>query len=61
MNAYQAAIFANILACQARIEGMKAENQQRIQCGESVAYDANAFYYEAQTLDTLANEMRAAA
>lgn len=34
---------ANMIRLQARVAGMQAENQQRANLGQSVAYDAAAF------------------
>lgn len=39
--------FSLIVAAQARIEGMRAENTARQQRGESMAYDDKAFFVEA--------------
>jgi hypothetical protein len=36
-------VFAQAVAAQAEIEGMKAENTQREAQGYSIAYDAHAF------------------
>lgn len=35
---------AQCVCAQARIEGMKAENQHRLSLGHSIAYDAEAFF-----------------
>ena len=37
-------VHAQSVAALARIEGMKAENQQRLSLGFSIAYDADAFF-----------------
>jgi len=46
--------FALIVATQARIEGMKAENAHRLECGNSIAYGEEAFNIEAFQLEQLA-------
>ena len=43
MNAALVAILAEVLACQARMLGMQAENEYRRTCGESPAYCEEAF------------------
>lgn len=43
------------LECLARIEGMKAENTHREQCGNPIAYGDEAFGREADELMRLAN------
>jgi hypothetical protein len=53
MNPTLVAIMANIVAAQARIEGMKAENVKREADGYAPAYDVNAFFVEANLLDQL--------
>mgnify|MGYP001018513371 CR=1 FL=1 len=45
---------ALIAASQARIEAMKAENEQRQMCGLSLAYGEDAFFMEAERLESLA-------
>lgn len=58
MNSTQLAIFAAILAEQARMLGMVAENEQRKVLGHSMAYDEQAFAYVAAELDRLSLEAR---
>lgn len=45
---------ALIAAAQARIEGMKVANAQRLANAESAAYSEQDFMYEAQELEALA-------
>lgn len=45
--------FALIVAAQARIAGMQAENQHRLACGDSIAYGEDAFNIEADFLEQL--------
>lgn len=45
--------FALIAASQARIAGMQAENAQRLDCGNSIAYGEDAFNIEAAFLEQL--------
>jgi hypothetical protein len=49
---------AQIVAAQARIEGMKAANQQRLTEGASIAYDEQAFLSEAAGLEFLAQHLQ---
>lgn len=58
MNAQLVSILAEITAAQARIAGMVAENQQRMVCGQSLAYDGDSFFCEASILDQLSIEAR---
>lgn len=58
MNPILVAIMANIVAAQARIEGMKAKNIERQADGYALAYDDNAFFVEANLLDQLSIEAR---
>jgi hypothetical protein len=51
-----ARILALIAASQARIEGMKAENEQRLLLGESIAYGSDEFNAEASELKGLVEE-----
>ena len=46
-QAWLLAQYAEIEAVKADIEGMKALNQTRIQRGESIAYDEDAFHEKA--------------
>jgi hypothetical protein len=52
-----ARILALIAASQARIEGMKAENEQRLLLGESIAYGFDEFNGEASELKGLIEDM----
>ena len=45
---------ALIAAAQARIEGMKVANAQRLANAESAAYSEQDFFYEANELEALA-------
>jgi hypothetical protein len=54
MNNQQLANLAYIQAAVARVKGMEAANQQRIVCGESVAYTEGHFQREAAHLEYLA-------
>jgi len=56
MNHHAIANLARILACNARVEGMKAENAHRDACGQSVAYGEEAFLAEANELERLAQD-----
>jgi hypothetical protein len=58
MNNQLVAIVANIVAAQARIEGMKAKNTERESQGYALAYDEDAFFAEANQLDQLSIEAR---
>lgn len=49
---------AEIMAAQARIEGMKALNVVRTSNGHALAYDDDAFFNEAQGLAVLADHVR---
>jgi len=53
-NFYNVKRLALILAIQAEIEGMKAENMQREQCGNSMAYGDSNFSEKAEELRNLA-------
>ena len=46
------------VACVAEIEGMKAENQQRLQNGQSVAYGDDAFQVVSDTLTKIAIQLQ---
>lgn len=45
-----------VLATNARIEAMKAENQHRLACGNGISYGEDAFNAQAGELDRLARE-----
>lgn len=55
MDTYDVKRLALILAVQAEIEGMKAENQERKGNGFSIAYDEVNFSDKAMELRNLAN------
>lgn len=54
MNEYDVKRLAIILAMQAEIEGMKAENAYREACGQSQAYGEDSFYEMAEKLRNVA-------
>lgn len=49
-----AALLARVAICNARVAGMQAENQERLNNGQAQAYPDSAFFAEA---DDLANFM----
>lgn len=49
--------FGFLLACQARVFGMVAENEARKARGEGPAYDESSFFAEANTIDTIARQI----
>lgn len=57
MNAFGHGQFAFVLAAQARVAGMTAENQQREALGQSMAYTSHDFYLEARTMEDLGREI----
>lgn len=57
MEDWQYRILIQSFAVNAEIEGMKAENQQRMACGNSVAYDEQNFIDKASELERLAREL----
>jgi hypothetical protein len=58
MNSYIYDIkrYALVLAVQAEIEGMKALNQYRSNCGDQIAYTADNFFEKAEELRILASK-----
>lgn len=56
MDDYNVRKLARILACQARVLGMQAENAWRESCGNSIAYTEEQFFAEAEMLENLARE-----
>lgn len=54
MDFYDVRRLALVLAVQAEVEGMKAENMQREAVGSSMAYDDGAFSDKANELRNLA-------
>jgi hypothetical protein len=57
MESWQVRLQIEAMACVVRVEGMKAENQARIQNGEAIAYVAGHFNEEAGELSRLAREI----
>ncbi len=57
MNATCVQQLGNILAAQARVLGMQAENQQRAVQGESMAYTYHDFSAEADQMEAAAREV----
>ncbi|UYA99067.1 hypothetical protein P9A54_gp82 [Xanthomonas phage vB_Xar_IVIA-DoCa10] len=57
MNATCVQQLGNILAANARVLGMQAENQQRAVQGESMAYTAQDFNVEADQMEAAAREV----
>lgn len=49
--------FAQVLAAQARVLGMEAENKHREACGNSIAYDLSAFFGEAELIEQYAQRL----
>ena len=58
MNAYQASIFAFVLAENALVLGMEAENKQREAVGASMAFVENDFALAAGRIQELALQLR---
>lgn len=59
MNIYTINCLRAIVRCQAMIAGMQAENQQRTNLGQSIAYDYAAFANEADFMDQVFEANRA--
>ncbi|ATS92266.1 hypothetical protein [Stenotrophomonas phage DLP4] len=57
MNATCVQQLGNILAANARVLGMQAENQHRLSLGQSIAYDDAAFNVEADQMEAAAREV----
>lgn len=57
MNAHGHMKFGMILAAHARVQGMAAENQHRLSCGNSIAYGEEAFSAEASQMEELARDI----
>ena len=59
MNQEQRITFINsqIACANAEVEGMKAENQYRVDCGHSIAYGEEAFYKVAETYGLTHNQV----
>lgn len=57
MSPQLVAALAHIAAAQARIEGMKALNDERRSNGHALAYDEDSFFAEASQLDSLATHI----
>ena len=58
MQASMYALVAEMNAIQARIEGMKAENQQRESLCQSVAWNDEAFFAQQDKLEKIADRLR---
>jgi hypothetical protein len=58
MNEQTVRALGFILACNARVEGMRAANQQRAAVGESMAYDSHDFDAEAAQMERIAHELQ---
>lgn len=50
-------VLLQMAAAQARIEGMKAANQHRVDSGYAQAYSDDAFFSEADLLEQLARDV----
>lgn len=50
--------FTKGVACLAQIEGMHAENQQRILMGQSIAYPEDAFQVVSDTLSKIGFQLQ---
>lgn len=61
MDVHAMALMVQAFAVNARVAGMVAENQHRLDCGNSIAYGVEAFEAEASTLDYLAEALRSRA
>lgn len=57
MNALGHGKYALVLAAQARVAGMTAENPQREALGQSMAYTSHDFELEARTMEELGREI----
>lgn len=57
MNAHQLYIYGELLAANARVEGMVADNQCRVACGDSPAYIGQHFQAESQHMQDLARQV----
>lgn len=58
MNNRLLALYGQMLAANARVEGMVADNQAWVAQGQSPAYGEDHFYAEANHLEELANQAR---
>lgn len=58
LDAFEASLVVQAMACSARVEGMRAENAHRESCGNGPAYGEEAFNAEAVTLEHLAACLR---
>lgn len=56
MDAQLISLMARIAACQANIEAMKADNQQREARGEAMAWGGDDFFNYARELEELSSE-----
>lgn len=58
MNEQTVRALGFILACNARVEGMRAANQQRAATGDSMAYSSGDFDAEAAQMERIAHELQ---
>jgi len=58
MNAQQLYVYGELLAANARVEGMVADNQHRIACGDSPCYVGEHFHAEAEHMSDLAKQAK---
>ena len=61
IDAYEAALLTQAFACNARIEGMKADNAYWLHQGSGPAYNAEAFNTEARELEWISQALRSRA
>ena len=57
MEDWQVKLHIQAMAVMVEVEGMKAENVQRIDNGNSIAYDDSAFCEKSEELRAIANEI----
>lgn len=58
MDSQMWALVAQIEAARARVEAMRAENEQRIRRDAALAYGDEAFFEQAGILDSLASALQ---
>lgn len=58
MNEQTVRALGFILACNARVEGMRAANRQREALGESMMYAEEEFFAEANAMDNIASGLQ---
>lgn len=56
-NPVAMAYLVQAFACNARIAAMQAHNQHRLSIDNSIAYDEDAFLYEAQVLEGISEAL----